>query len=63
MSSAVDFAVFSMNRVSFGAILSNTTLRMLDLPPLIKRKERQLVSEQVSRQVQGANVLMHIDGH
>lgn len=39
MSSCVDFAVFSMKSVSLGAIPSNTTLRMLDLPPLERRKE------------------------
>lgn len=33
-SSGLDLLVFSMNRVSLGAMPSKTTLRILDLPPL-----------------------------
>lgn len=52
MSSAVDLAVFSMKRVSLGAMRSNTTLRILDFPPL-----------QVGMSVSAANwgVLMRVD--
>lgn len=47
MSSQVDFVLFSIKSVSFGAIRSNTTLRMLDFPALKAAMKRESVERGV----------------